>query len=203
MRSENKPKPPSELSFIEKARRAQLIACTIETIAALGYGQASLAQIAKQAGVSKGVISYHFTSKDALIEQVAVEIFRTWGTFMGAQVEAEPTARGKLRAYIASSLSFMTIHRQHLTALLEILFNARPTPAPLAEAHRHSLCDLERLLIWGQETGEFGAFSPQVMALVIRNAIDIAPGKLTSEQDFDLGTFTVELTALFDRATRA
>lgn len=40
-------------SFIEAARRTQLIAYAIETIASLGYAQASLAHIAKLAGISK------------------------------------------------------------------------------------------------------------------------------------------------------
>ena len=51
------------MSFIEKARRTQIIECAIETIAEVGYAQASLGQIAKRAQISKGVISYHFANK--------------------------------------------------------------------------------------------------------------------------------------------
>ena len=39
-------------SFIEIARRKQIIECAIDAIAELGFAQASLAQIAKRAGVS-------------------------------------------------------------------------------------------------------------------------------------------------------
>jgi AcrR family transcriptional regulator len=202
MQSENKTKNQEDLSFIEKARRAQLIACTIETIATLGYGQASLAQIAKRAGVSKGVISYHFSSKEALIEQTAAAIFEAFGAFMGPQIEAETTPRKKLEAIIRSNLAFMQRHRQHLVALLEILANARPLPAPMSATHQASLCDLERFFCWGQEVGEFREFSPSVMALVIRNAIDLAAGKLASPDSFDVESYANELVVLFDRATR-
>ena len=202
MRSENKPDAPEELSFIEKARRAQLIACTIETIAALGYGQASLAQIAKRAGVSKGVISYHFKSKDELIEQTAAAIFEAFGAFMGPQIEAEATPRKKLEAIIRSNLAFMQLHRQHLVALLEILANARPLPMLMAATHQASLCELESFFRWGQEVGEFREFSPSVMAVVIRNAIDLAAGKIASTATFDADSYANELVALFDRATR-
>ena len=51
-------------TFTETARRAQIIAAAIDTIAELGYGQASLARIAETAGTSKGVIIYHFGGKD-------------------------------------------------------------------------------------------------------------------------------------------
>ena len=59
-----------ERSFIENARRAQIIECAINAIAELGYANASLAEIAKRAGVSKGVISYHFDGKRELMQQV-------------------------------------------------------------------------------------------------------------------------------------
>nr|WP_309696013.1 TetR family transcriptional regulator [Armatimonas sp.] len=203
MRSENKPSDPEELSFIEKARRAQLIACTIETVATLGYGQASLAQIAKRAGVSKGVISYHFKSKDELIEQTAAAIFEAFGAFMGPQIEAETTPRKKLEAIIRSNLAFMQRHRQHLVTLLEILANARPLPTAMAATHQASLRDFENFFRWGQEVGEFRAFSPSVMALVIRNAIDLAAGKIASLDGFDGNLYADELVVLFDKATRA
>jgi AcrR family transcriptional regulator len=203
MRSENKPGAPEELSFIEKARRTQLIACTIETIATLGYGQASLAQIAKRAGVSKGVISYYFKSKDELIEQTAAAIFEAFGTFMGPQIDAETTPRKKLEAIIRSNLAFMQLRRQHLVALLEILASARPLPTLMAATHQASLCDLENFFRWGQEVGEFREFSPGVMALVVRNAIDLAAGKIASTEGFDTDSYANELVTLFERATSA
>ncbi len=47
-----------------------MIECAINAIAELGYGRASLAEIAKRAGISKGVISYHFAGKSELMQQV-------------------------------------------------------------------------------------------------------------------------------------
>ena len=50
-------------SFIEEARRRQIIDTAIRTIATRGYSRTSLAEIAREAGISKGVISYHFEGK--------------------------------------------------------------------------------------------------------------------------------------------
>src|ERR1700723_819410 len=87
-------------SFIENARRAQIIECAIEAIAELGYATASLAEIAKRAGVSKGVISYHFAGKAELIEQVVNSLLEKGGAMMLPRVVAEHDAIGMLRAYI-------------------------------------------------------------------------------------------------------
>ena len=50
-------------TFTETARRAQIVAAAIDTIAELGYGQASMARIAERVGITKGVIAYHFDGK--------------------------------------------------------------------------------------------------------------------------------------------
>src|SRR6202453_4771003 len=49
----------AERTFIETARRAQIVAAAIDTIAELGYAQASFARIADRVGISRGLISYH------------------------------------------------------------------------------------------------------------------------------------------------
>ena len=102
------------------------MAAAIDTIAELGYGQASLARIAETAGTSKGVILYHFGGKDELIR----ELVARGVAYMSPRVEAEPAGPGKLRAYIESHLAFMRENRRHMVALLEIaLTPARPTAA--------------------------------------------------------------------------
>jgi len=69
-------------SFIEAARQTQIVECAIETIASVGFAQASLAQIAKRAGISTGVISYHFKSKEALIQQVIEKVYTSGESYM-------------------------------------------------------------------------------------------------------------------------
>ena len=67
MRSDSEPNGRAKGSFIEQARRSQIVDTAIRTIAQRGYSQASLAEIAREAGISKGVISYHFEGKDDYI----------------------------------------------------------------------------------------------------------------------------------------
>jgi TetR/AcrR family fatty acid metabolism transcriptional regulator len=183
-------------SFIEVARRAQIVECAIETIADLGYAQASLTQIAERAGISKSVISYHFAGKDELIQQVITDVSAAGSALMWPRVQAETTSAGMLRAYIRSHLDFMRTHPKHVTAVTEILthFRAR-TPGDDATP-------LEERLRRGQADGEFRDFSPRVMAWTIRAAIDEVGRRFVADPDLDLDACARELTTLFDLATR-
>jgi AcrR family transcriptional regulator len=192
-------------SFIEIARRAQIIACAIETIATLGYAQASLAQIASRAGISKGVISYHFAGKDELITQIVTDIYTKGGEYMLPRILAETTPDSMLRAYIESNVEFIGNHRLEMVALSEIFLNFRAADGTLrfdAKAEEPILNPLEDLLRRGREEGAFREFAPRPMAMTIRRAIDAIPPQLMADPSLDVAAYARELVTLFDRATR-
>ena len=192
-------------SFIENARRAQLVECAIDAIAELGYTNASMAEIAKRAGVSKGVISYHFAGKRELVEQVVNLVMEKAGAVMLPRIYAEYNAAGMLRAYIESNLEFIAAHRNHVLALMNIAVGARDdrkAVVDLALAFEPAVLALETMLRSGQEHGEFREFSARVMAVTIRNAIDALAPLLAAEPKLDLKLYANELATLFNIATR-
>jgi len=205
--SEITPAGQEERSFIEIARRAQIIECAINAIAELGYAKASLAEIAKRAGVSKGVISYHFAGKGELMQQVVSTVVEKAGALMLPRIYAEHRATGMLRAYIESNLEFLDSHRKHIMALMNISGGAARSEdgkpmIDLTLTFEPAVQALENLLRSGQERGEFREFSTRVMAVTIRNAIDAVSLQLAVYPDLDLKTYANELATLFDVATR-
>lgn len=191
-------------SFIEEARRAQIMSCAIEVIAELGYGQASLARIAERAGISKGVISYHFAGKDELIAEVAGQVVADAEAQMRPAVDAATDAAGKLAAFITANLEFIGTHRNKLAALAEIQANARGAdgePLPDVVGERGAIAGLERILRFGQRTGQFRSFSTRVMAVSIRAALDAVSAQLMRDPRLDLAGYARELVGLFAAAT--
>lgn len=182
------------------------MAAAIDTIAELGYGQASLARIAETAGTSKGVILYHFGSKDDLIREVVGELSARGRAYLGPRLEAEPTGPGMLRAYIESNLAFIRENRNHVLATVEIALSGRSTDgSPLYDMsiREAGAAALQELLGHFQGTGEFRAdFDPQVMALTIRATLDAVSARLARDPDLDLDHYGRELADLFLIATR-
>lgn len=171
--------------------------CAIEVIAESGIGKASMARIAERAGVSVGVISYHFGNKAGLIAAVVGQVAKTAVALMEPRIVGQATATLGLRELIISNLEFMREHPNALRALLEII---RADDGVYAGQGAQAIVDVQRVLHWGQQTGEFGSFDTRVMAIAIRSAIDAVP--LVLGADEDLIAYGEELAALFERATR-
>src|SRR5215831_11142196 len=196
---------PSGRTFLEQARRAQIVACAIDVLATEGYARATMARMAERAQVSKSVIVYHFGTKEKVFEQVVAEVFRAATDDLRPRLDAEGTPRAKLRAYIAGRVGFLSTHRAHMLALFEIWMNLRTEDGRLrmSESDAESTVDaVEQLLRAGQASGDFGQFSPRVMAMTVRQAIDGVLLQLRHDPSLDLHEYARELVELFDRATR-
>jgi TetR/AcrR family transcriptional regulator, fatty acid metabolism regulator protein len=206
MRPEIHPKGQNVRSFIERARRAQIIECAVEVIAEQGYVNASLAAIARRAGISKGVISYHFAGKDELIEQIVAQSYATAAGFVQSLLKTEATAGEKLRCYILGTMANMQAHPRQVQALIEIFRNFRGKDGrPRFDAYddERLLQDVEEILRQGQASGEFRRFSTRFMALAIQSALASVPLQLSLHHDTDFDLYGRELAELFERATRA
>ncbi|MFH8570086.1 TetR/AcrR family transcriptional regulator [Streptomyces sp. NPDC017993] len=197
--------PEPERSFIEKARRAQIIDAAVETIAAQGFAKASLARIAERARISKGVISYHFAGKSELIERLVEQVYDGIGAFVGARLDEEAGASAWLRIYVESVAEYMLGHRTQLTALGEIFSNFRTAEG----APRYGVASseplyvaLEKVFLKGQQSGEFRAFDVRVMAVSLQAGIDDMFAYWSAHPEHDLAAHARELAGIFEHATR-
>jgi len=189
------------MSVTEQARRAQIVAAAIDTIAEEGYARASFARIARAAGLSStGLISYHFASKQDLMDEVVHTVLGEFGTFVTERMNAESGPAGELRAFIAANIAFVKAHRTRMLAALAVAAGVTAAgPDPLLEADLRGLAELLRA---GQRAGEFRDFDVDVMAVAIRSVRDGVLTRLSVEPDLDLDTYTSELVTLFELATR-
>lgn len=205
MQSENKP-DGQKRSFIEEARRAQIIEAAIETIAEVGYPNASLARIARTAGISKGVISYHFNGKDELMDQVVTGVYTEIAETVVPRILAQDSAPAMLRTHVRSVAEYGLAHRGRLAAVGEIFIHARDAEGnPRFGAHQAEALyeSLEGLFRSGQESGEFRDFDVRVMAVSQQASIDAMFGYWRAHPDHDLLAHADELGELLVRATRA
>lgn len=166
-------------SFIEKARRAQILAAAAETVAAEGYAKTSLTRIAQQAGTSKGVITYHFASKDEILRLVVTQFFEHAWEYMEQRIIREETAAGQIRAWISAELEYCADHRTQFLAMSAIAANHRDDKGRHAFINDldEEVTGLYDILRQGQHDGQLRNFDAHSVANIILRAID---GLLTS-----------------------
>ncbi len=91
--------PPRTKS--REARRVQLIDATIRTLATRGYARTTLTEVARTAGLSHGLVNFHFDTKEKLLAEtlahLADEYQRNW---MQALEAAGPDPARRLNALI-------------------------------------------------------------------------------------------------------
>ena len=73
---------PAPRKLSREARREQLIEATIDIIARRGFARTTLTDVARQAGLSHGLVNFHFESKEKLLSETLVyladEYERNW-----------------------------------------------------------------------------------------------------------------------------
>ena len=188
-------------SVTSQARRAQIVAATVDVVAEFGYGQTSFARIAERAGLSSTrLISYHFAAKEELIAAVAEDVIASIGNHLEQRLTGETSATGMLRAYIVGMVQFTADHRSRMKALLEIFLAGALHYDAVTE--RTVVGHVEAILRQGQADGEFRDFDPWVMATAIQRAVEGLPFLLASAPDLDCSAYGSELATLFELGTR-
>ena len=164
-----------EPTFIEEARRKQIVESAIETLASRGFINTSLTKIAEQVGVTKGVIFHHFDGKDDLINTTLNEILSKKIAIRQSLIEEQTTATDKLRAYFRSNLAYFREYPKYVIATMELWASFNSNEEKLnfhINAYEPSRRQLVEIFELGQENGEFRKFDNHMMASLVQSTID-------------------------------
>jgi TetR/AcrR family transcriptional regulator len=193
MSEQTSERPPT---FVEEARRRQIIDCTIDLVAERGAGRTSLAGIAQRAGISKAAVLYHFASKDAVTDATMRHVVTSFASAVGAQVNAADGAEAKLVAFLRGAVGYLRDHPAQVRVLVEGLVHDRHGNrefAPGSPARATRWRDVATILELGRREGVFRPFDPRAMALVVNGALDGVVAEWAGDPSFDLDRAAAEL----------
>jgi betaine-aldehyde dehydrogenase len=109
---------PSPRDEGEDARRVQLVEVTIDSLAEVGYVGTTLAEIARRADVSPGLVAHYFGDKDGLLEAAFRTLARTLAVRVRARLAQARTPRGRVQAVIDINLAPEEFNQRTGTAWL-------------------------------------------------------------------------------------
>lgn len=189
-------------SFIEAARRRQLVEAAVATVNEIGYHRASLAEIASRANIVKSAVVYYFASKEGLLLELVTTVFTALGESVLAAVDGieEPDAR--LRAYAEAYIAHVDAERHAIAAAVEIVVSHRTadgTPLYLVEDEEDTalLCSILRA---GMEDGTFRSMPLEVATGLAESVLDRAITLVQRNPRIDLGELRAHAVPFLFRA---
>ena len=190
----------------EEDRRAQIVQACLAVVAAQGYARASLAAVAAQAGVSKGLVSHYFGARDTLMEQTARATLVELRTAVVDDLDLAAPVPQIIRRAVHRVARLPTTHATQLVAIGQIVLNLRDpkgTPRLDLDAYEETYAGQEELFRRGQREGDLRQFDTRVMAVTYQSAIDAMLTYLAKHPEADPDRYADELTDMLLNAMRA
>lgn len=165
-------------------RRQQILEAAMECFIRNGYAHTRVDDIAREAGLSKGGIYFHFPSKrdifDALQE---IEIERTMNAVLEAQNSSESAVMKlqQLAWRLVVEFGSNEAHRKFLIVLGEMGIRNPEVRERIVASHEAYLEVITDQIRAGIEAGEIRKMNPDMAALVLKLLVD------GIEQAFALG----------------
>lgn len=138
----------------KETRRLQLIEATIDSLSKRGYADTTMADVADGAGLSRGIVNFHFESKEnllvATLQYMAEEYAAHW---RGALDKAGPDPAARLSALVAADFDRAVCNRRKLAAWCAFWGEAKSRPTYQAlcgardEVYQQTITDLCAALI--------------------------------------------------------
>lgn len=172
-----------------QATRDLIVEAASQLVIAQGSTHLTLEAVAKQAGVSKGGLLYHFASKDALVQGMVQHLLDGFTAKITAHHRGDPAAGGWLRGYLHATFDDSEDDHLYSGALLAAIGTnpdlLDPVRAAYAEWQKRIedagldpvLATLIRLAIdglWYAELFNIGKLDPALRAQVISRLIALS-----------------------------
>ncbi len=113
----------------KEIRRMQLIEATIDSLARRGYAETTMANVAEGAGLSRGIVNFHFESKEKLLvatlQHMAEEYAAHWRSAL-AKAGEDPAKR--LKALVSADFDRAICTRRKIAAWCAFWGEAKSRP---------------------------------------------------------------------------
>ncbi|MDP6782413.1 MAG: TetR/AcrR family transcriptional regulator [Dehalococcoidia bacterium] len=155
--------PEGRLAILKAARRL---------FADRGFLGVSIDDVAREATVSKGLVLYHFASKDRLFAHIIGELKEELFLRLKLALEGQTSAMDKLMALIKGYLHLVKSQRKLWRIVLHEAYSlGGATRKLLVECRQSNLSIISNVLEEGMDRGELRNLDPQLASLCLLGII--------------------------------
>jgi AcrR family transcriptional regulator len=168
-------------------RREQIVRATIRCLAREGYTRLTMKKVAREAGVSQGILHYYFADKRAMLVATLTAVSRDLDRRVAAaqsRTTRDPAAR--LRALVRTCLEVAVQRPEFWVVFLEFwgeMAHDRRLRDVNAEVYARTRKLIGRLIADGTRAGRFRAIAPERAAAVVLGLVDGVSLQLTFDPE--------------------
>jgi AcrR family transcriptional regulator len=156
------------------SRRQDILAAFAERVAARGYDDVSIREIAESVGLSKGTVIHHFGSKDRMLAEVHESYMRRRLAEVRIVLEELDTPYEQLSGMV--SLNLLAMHKDRAATIAfarEIVrFASEPIMEHVREMRREYAEMMRNILSRGMEAGDFRREDPAMISFQIFGSLN-------------------------------
>lgn len=175
-------------------RREQIVRATIRCLARDGYSGLTMKKVAREAGVSQGILHYYFADKRAILVAALERVMADLNRRVAREARGSRDPRQRLRALIRACLSVAAEAREFWVVFVEFwgeMMHDRQLLAINAELYARLRRMLGEITTQGARAGLFRRVKPEHAGAVILALVD----GLSLQVTFDLKVFTAAQAA--------
>ena len=174
-------------------RKNQIVRATVECIAKFGYHNFSMQDVAKTAGVSKGIIHYYFLNKDELMMSVLDRVAGDIELMIHAEMESAGDPMRKLEIFIEVCFDIVKSTREYYQVNMDFWtqINQKDEVRKVIGGHYAKFRERAALVI--EEGVKAGVFRPVHIGQFASYIIAVVDG-ISLQWLFDQEAFDYDLT---------
>ena len=156
-------------------RREQIVRATIRCLAREGYSGLTMKKVARQAGVSQGILHYYFADKRAILVAVLQRVMADLDRRVVRETRGARDPRQQLRALIGACLSVATEAREFWMVFVEFwgeMMHDRTLLRVNAELYERTRRIIGAVVSRGVREGAFRKVRPDEAGAVILALVD-------------------------------
>ncbi len=184
------PRNPKEFEEIREKSKEKIIHAAFELFSTTGYWRSSISKIAKQAGISKGLMYNYFSSKEELLQAVVGKIVDVLQDFFNVDEKADPEE--KMRQFFQKLFSYI----ENNSALMRMMIKIGLQVGHFEFVNKTSAIQYN-LMIQKLESNlaDLGFDDPKSEALLLGATIDgiVLQTLLLKEKDYPLAEIKEQL----------
>ena len=160
---------------VASERKNQIVTATVECIARFGYHNFSMQDVAKSAGVSKGIIHYYFLNKDDLMLSVLERVVEGIEDVLESNLKAAKDPKEKLKIFIELCADIVKNTKEYYQVSMDFWTQINQKPevrAIIARHYKNFRVTCKGIIEEGVKEGVFKDLDASAYSLFVVASID-------------------------------